>query len=369
MIPYPTLSKITGVFLLLIIPFVVPFWSPTAVQAQEERYFPATDHTIRGRFLDYWQQHGGLPVFGYPLTDERIEAGRTVQYFERARFEYAPEYTPPYDVLLGRLGADVLSERGIAWQTTPTSPGPAAGCLWFGQTSHNVCNQLQNQGIGFLSYWQSHGLEFDGQPGSSYQESIALFGLPITEPHNAEINGETLQVQWFERARFEWHPNNPAGSRVLLGHLGSRLLGEPLEILPPQTSVNQVELYFIALGDQGQSGRKIGCGDSVVPVSVAIEPTTAPLTAAFQRLLAVNTSYYGQSGLYNALNRSDLTLDYASVEDGIATIHLSGAVTMAGVCDTPRFEAQIRQTADQFSTVDTSIVYINGERLEAIVTP
>jgi hypothetical protein len=337
-----------------------------AAQAQEVRYFPQTDHSVGGRFLEYWQQSGGLDVFGYPLTDERTEEGNMVQYFERTRFEYAPDNAAPYDVLLGRLGASTLAQQGVDWREMPTAPGPAAGCLWFDQTDHNVCNQLQNQGIGFLNYWRSNGLEFDGQPGHSHQESLALFGLPITEPYDYEVEGKTVQVQWFERARFEWHPDNPPGARVLLGRLGARMVdGQIGQPAPP--TVSQVQLYFIAIGDEGAAGREIGCGDSVVPVTVDIEPTTAPLTAAFERLLAVDEEYYAQAGLYNPLHASELTIDRASVDQGQATIYLSGGFQIAGTCENPRIEAQLRQTADQFSTVGQSIIYINGERLEDIM--
>jgi hypothetical protein len=37
--------------------------------------------------------------------------------------------------------------------------------------------------------------------------------------------GDTVLTQWFERARMEWHPNNPPGFRVLLGLLGSEARG------------------------------------------------------------------------------------------------------------------------------------------------
>jgi hypothetical protein len=261
-----------------------------------------------------------------------------------------------------------MQQQGINWREMPTGDGPEEGCLYFTETDHNVCNQLGEQGVGFLSYWQNNGLEFDGQPGSSYAESLALFGLPLTEPYDYEVEGQLLQVQWFERARFEWHPDNPAGFRVLLGRLGARLLNG--QTLPPDQppEVSQVQIYFIALGDQGASGPEIGCGDSVIPVTVNIEPTTAPLTAAFERLLAVDEEYYGQSGLYNALHRSDLSIDSATVENGQATVYLSGDLEVAGTCEGPRIEAQIRQTADQFSTVGESTVYINGERLENIVS-
>jgi len=193
--------------------------------AQQRACFAETGHCIDGRFVQYWQQNGGLPVFGYPLSDELTEQGRTVQYFERQRFELHSENAAPYDVLLGLLGEEVLQQQGIDWHTQPVSPGPVANCLWFEQTQHNVCDQ--SPGSGFKRYWQSHGLEFDGRAGRSYPESLALFGLPITEPFQRAINGEMLEVQWFERARFEWHPGNVDPYRVLLGRLRAEVQPAP----------------------------------------------------------------------------------------------------------------------------------------------
>jgi hypothetical protein len=191
--------------------------------ATDGQYFPETGHVLKGRFQEYWRENGGLAVFGYPLTDEFQQDGRITQYFERARFEFFPENQPPYDVLLGRLGVVLLQREGVNWREQPTAPGPATGCLYFEETQHNLCNQ--QRGTGFLNYWQSNGLEFDGQPGSSYRESLALFGFPITEPYQyTNESGDTVQVQWFERARFEWHPDNPEQYRVLLGRLGAVLV-------------------------------------------------------------------------------------------------------------------------------------------------
>ena len=33
------------------------------------RFFPETGYTVAGDFLTFWEQHGGLMIFGYPLTD------------------------------------------------------------------------------------------------------------------------------------------------------------------------------------------------------------------------------------------------------------------------------------------------------------
>ncbi len=87
-------------------------------------YYAETGHRLCFGFKSYWQQHGGLYVFGYPISEEFTENGHTVQYFERARFEWHPEYRgTPYEVLLGRLGAQLASARHIDTARKPIAPG------------------------------------------------------------------------------------------------------------------------------------------------------------------------------------------------------------------------------------------------------
>jgi hypothetical protein len=51
-----------------------------------------------------------------------------------------------------------------------------------------------------------------------------MIGLPITEPYQyTNEQGQVFQAQWFERARFEWHPENPNPYKVLLGRLGAEI--------------------------------------------------------------------------------------------------------------------------------------------------
>ena len=111
------------------------FAAPAACAA-ECTFYSETGHTLRGRFARYWAASGGLPVFGFPLTEEIREVsltdGReyTVQWFERARFEYHPEYGgTAYEILLGHLGREALVARpDIAALPTATVPdGPGQG--------------------------------------------------------------------------------------------------------------------------------------------------------------------------------------------------------------------------------------------------
>jgi hypothetical protein len=168
-------------------------------------YFAQTGHNLGNAFREYWLTQGGLLRFGYPLTEEFVERspddGRdyTVQYFERARFEWHPENAPPYNVLLGRLGLRLHP------LDPPVSPLPDQ--VHFPQTGHNL-------GGAFLFYWQHNG-------------GLAVFGYPTTEEFTevSPTDGKPYTVQYFERNRFEYHPENEGTPyNVLLGLLGRQQL-------------------------------------------------------------------------------------------------------------------------------------------------
>ncbi|WP_026370031.1 hypothetical protein [Kallotenue papyrolyticum] len=203
--------------LLAVVALLVP------ASAAARSCFPETGHCIDGRIEQYWQQNGGLSVFGFPIAPQAPEVNRDTgqtyetQWMERNRFELHPENAAPYDVLLGRLGDDRLRQLGIDWQTLPKAN--PSDPHYFPQTGQAISFEP------FWQYWRSHGLEL-GDRGISERESLALFGYPIS-PARMETNssGDTVLTQWFERARFEWHPNNPEPYKVLLGLLGNEVRG------------------------------------------------------------------------------------------------------------------------------------------------
>ncbi len=195
---------------------------PAAPARAEPRCFPETGHCIDGRLRSFWEQQGGLRVFGYPLgpavQQQSPNGPITVQLFERNRLEWHPHNAAPYDVQLGRLGATALERQGYLPQPTEPAQG---GCLYFAETGRNVCPP-------FAQAWSSYGLEL-GAPGISRDESMALFGLPLTPPQTATLSdGQQYTVQWFERARFEDH--GPQG--VKFGLLGRELADSGLAPAP-----------------------------------------------------------------------------------------------------------------------------------------
>jgi hypothetical protein len=189
---------------------------------------------ITGRFASYWRDGGGLAVFGLPLSPSKKEQvgdqSYHVQYFERARFELHPELQRPYDVLLGRIGVDRLAAHGRDWTTFPKAdPGTPH---YFPETGHAIAPQ-------FWGFWSTHGIEFDGNKNAiSLPEAIALFGLPVSEAQMEYAeDGNMYLTQWFERARFEYHPQNQPPYDVLLGRLGAELVAQQQAPTPPPTPV------------------------------------------------------------------------------------------------------------------------------------
>ena len=83
--------------------------------------------------------------------------------------------------------------------------------MWFSESKHNLCDQAT--GAGFKTYWRTYGLKDTRM--SAYSRSLMRFGYPLTEA-TMEVNSEGKQVltQWFQRARLEWLPDQPASLMV-----------------------------------------------------------------------------------------------------------------------------------------------------------
>lgn len=129
-----------------------------------------------------------------------------------------------------------------------------------------------------------------------------------------------------------------------------------------------LKIFLIAVNDNGVSGKLVGCGDSAVAVNIEVPYTTGVLRAALNKELSIKDKNYGQSGLYNVLYQSNLKTSSVSIKNGEAIIHLSGKLTLGGECDNPRVQAELEETALQFSTVKKVSIYINDVPLKKVLS-
>lgn len=170
-------------------------------------------------------------MFGYPTAAMTPETAAdngqayVTQWLQRERLELHPESAPPYTIQLGRLGAERLAQVGRDWTTFPKASPSVEH--YVAATGHAIAPQ-------FWDYWRGHGLEL-GDAGISERESLALFGYPLSEPAMEQnAAGGTFLTQWFERAHFEYHPENAAPYTVLLGLLGSEVRPAGATAAPPR---------------------------------------------------------------------------------------------------------------------------------------
>jgi hypothetical protein len=104
---------------------------PPQTNDANHRYFPETSHLVMWGFKTIWESKGGLAGFGYPISEEMEEIlpadgkWHTVQYFERARFEFWPNFKAGERVLVSDLGRR-LAPREL---TAPLPPGSPPGSV------------------------------------------------------------------------------------------------------------------------------------------------------------------------------------------------------------------------------------------------
>ncbi|MDQ2808572.1 MAG: cellulase family glycosylhydrolase [Chloroflexota bacterium] len=204
---------LTLVALLVLLLSLSGPYTPLLKAQADARTFPETGHTVGGQFLAYWQDHGGLAQQGYPISEEFAEVSPlngqsyTVQYFERAVFEKHPENQPPFNILLSQLGTFRYKAKYPIG--APGQQANSQNAQHFTQTGHRL-------GGVFRSYWEAHG-------------GLAQQGFPISDEfqEQSDLNGQSYKVQYFERAVFEYHPENVGTPyEVLLSQLGKYQLGK-----------------------------------------------------------------------------------------------------------------------------------------------
>jgi hypothetical protein len=234
---------------------------------QSVYYTPTGQHlSDRTGFLSFWRHNGGKLLFGYPITGEIVERGQIVQYFERARFEYHPEYLgTDRQVMLSLLGTDLFRDR----QFPRTAPG--SGERYFTETSHTLSGR-------FRRFWEKRG-------------GLATFGFPISEPFEeaSPTDGQVRITQYFERARFEYHPEDmPSFYRQMEAYNGVTL-----------ATLHEIELSDIGRQAAIQRGKHI----TSIP-QFAGAPEWTP--TIWQRHIIVNlsnqwlTAFEGNLPVYDA---------------------------------------------------------------------
>jgi polysaccharide biosynthesis protein PslG len=190
------------------------------------RYFPETGFWVQGHFREYWETRGGLYIFGYPISGVFFQDGFYRQYFERSVFEFHPQHVgTQYEVQLMLLGSLRTQDRRDEPPFRPIAPFESDRYhMYFKETGHSVS-------FGFKHFWLNN-------------QGLRNFGFPISQEFDERNqpppagDGEIHVTQYFERGRFEWHPEH-RGTRYeyLLGLLGREYLqvrGAPAEALQRQ---------------------------------------------------------------------------------------------------------------------------------------
>ncbi len=125
-----------------------------------------------------------------------------------------------------------------------------------------------------------------------------------------------------------------------------------------QPATRAVTAYYVLLEDGGAGGVRFGCNDSLASVRRTVAGIAEPLPAAMAALL--DGSAKPAPGMYNALSASTLTFLSGTFDGTTVTVYLAGTLRPGGVCDVPRIEAQLTQTAVASVGAIRAEVYING---------
>lgn len=256
-------------------------------QSADVKFFPETGHSVRGDFLKFYNNPPDpILVYGYPITEQFISRdGKTVQYFQRARFE------------LTGSGTLALTPIGRALHQ-PAAPLDAKNPL--------ACQSLNGVPVcyAFLDFYKAHG-------------GAAQFGNPIAP---AEQQGG-LFVQYFEYARFEWRADN-FQVRVAITDLGriffDTMNEDPAQrnpLTPQDATINPV----LSIQARAFVSKSVTRASGSQTVSVLVQSQTLQPIANANGIAIVRFPNGATQQLTFAANQfgvAQFTFDFASLKPG-----------------------------------------------------
>lgn len=135
---------------------LITSWGSVNAQSQDSKYFSETGHNIKGEFLTFYNSNPNATfLYGYPITEEfTSKDGKTVQYFQRVRFEYNSNLPVGQRTELTPLGQNTYVSTG------PLNVANTFACRVFPETGIPVC-------FAFLEFFDQYG-------------GTAQFGYPIS---------------------------------------------------------------------------------------------------------------------------------------------------------------------------------------------
>lgn len=230
------------VVLTIALALLLSSWRIARAQLADVRFFPETGHNLRGEFLKFYNNaRDPNLVYGYPITEQFISRdGKTVQYFQRARFELINSTT----VALTPVGQ------------IPRQPGNPLEAK-----NPSACQVLAGIPVcyAFLDFYKDKG-------------GAAQFGNPLAP---AEENAGVF-MQYFDYARFEWRTNG-FQARVTISDLGTiyfHTTGEDRAQLNPVSPQDAAINPALAIHARAFVGKSVTLSNDTQTISVFVQSQT-----------------------------------------------------------------------------------------------
>jgi hypothetical protein len=217
----------------------------------------------------------------------RSKDGRTVQYFQRARFEL----TPDNKIQLSPLGALTYQPK------SPLTINNPKACE-MSPSGFPVC-------LAFLDFYKAHG-------------GAAQFGDPISPFESSD----GLIVQYFERARFEWRADRPTAQRVVIADLGrmyfDQLKEDPAQLKPVQHTDATIDpVLFIKVRAFVLKAVTLPGGQQTVHIVVQSQTGKAVSGATGKALVKWTGGAMNEFAFTtNAFGMAQITFDFSNQESG-----------------------------------------------------
>lgn len=127
-----------------------------------------------------------------------------------------------------------------------------------------------------------------------------------------------------------------------------------------------ISIALVSLENKIKSDSTFGCGDALVIRKTDKSVEQNRIKEALNELFSIESTTQGKEGnkVYNSLSQSDLKVASIEEQDNSIVVRLEGDLALAGTCDSPRVEEQLKATIKENAETENINIFLNNQPLQ-----
>lgn len=230
----------------------------------------------------------------------------------------------------------------------------------------------------FFTAFGSISLVYAGGSGlaTTVENNLENIFDNFSQAIDAQYPDHAVQITLYTKVRkriTELAQEADGTKKLILNYIGDLFYNKVVSLNDNENTDETIKNIYITAIDgssiaQNLTTETFGCNDKIFPIQqTSLMTPEAAIQTLFNYRVAT-PMYTDYAETYNVFANSALTIESLTIENWLATLKLTGTLSVGGICDSPRVSEQIKQTLLQYPEINEVNILINDEDLSSFLS-